>query len=84
MTSPGSVAFTVFGIDVMWYGILVASAFCLAIMLCYFRAPKHQIQPDHVLDFAIWMIPVAIIVILVMLLIVFVPSVASWLPNLVM
>ncbi len=31
-----------------------------------------------------FMIPVAIIVILVMLLIVFVPSVASWLPNLVM
>ena len=61
MTSPGPVAFTVFGIDVMWYGILVASAFCLAIMLCYFRAPKHQIQPDHVLDFAIWMIPFAII-----------------------
>ena len=55
------VAFTIFGLDVKWYGILIGIGFLLAIMICYKRAPKHGIESEHILDFAIWMIPFSII-----------------------
>jgi len=61
MTSPGPVAFTIFGIDIMWYGLLIGLGFVLAIIICYKRAPKHGIESDHILDFAIWLIPFSII-----------------------
>ncbi len=60
-TSPGPVAFTVFGIDIMWYGILIAIGFMLAVFISYKRAPSHGIEPDTILDFAIWMIPICLI-----------------------
>ena len=61
MTSPGPVAFTIAGIDIMWYGILIGTGFILAILLCYKRAPQHGIQSDSIIDFALWMIPVSIV-----------------------
>ena len=61
MTSPGAVAFSIFGIDIMWYGILVGSGFILAVILSYIRAPKHGIQSDQIIDLALWLIPLSII-----------------------
>lgn len=61
MTAPDPVAFTIFGIDIRWYGILIASAFILAIVVCYQRAPRHGIEKERILDFAIWMIPMAVV-----------------------
>lgn len=61
MRAPDPVAFTLFGMDIMWYGILIGTGFVLAIILCYKRAPKHGIQSDHILDFAIFLIPASII-----------------------
>lgn len=61
MTSPGPVAFTIFGVEIRWYGLLIASAFLIAIVICYKRAPRHGIQSEHVLDLAIWMIPFSIL-----------------------
>lgn len=61
MTAPNPVAFSIFGIDVMWYGLLIGAGFLLAILICYKRAPKHQISSEHILDFSIWMIPASII-----------------------
>lgn len=61
MTSPGPVAFTIFGVDIMWYGILIGLGFVLAIIICYKRAPRHGIESEHVIDFAIWLIPFSII-----------------------
>lgn len=61
MRAPDPVAFTLFGIDIMWYGILIGTGFVLAIILCYKRAPKHGIQSDHILDFAIFLIPASVI-----------------------
>lgn len=60
-TSPGPVAFTIAGIDIMWYGILIGTGFILAILLCYKRAPIHGIESDSIVDFALWMIPLSII-----------------------
>lgn len=61
MRAPDPVAFTLFGLDIRWYGILIGLGFILAIFLCYKRAPKHGIESEHILDFAVWMIPFSII-----------------------
>ena len=61
MRAPDPVAFTLFGMDIMWYGVLIGTGFVLAIILCYKRAPKHGIQSDHILDFAHLLIPASII-----------------------
>ncbi len=61
MSSPGAVAFSVFGIDVMWYGILIGIGFALAVMLCYRRAPLHGIESDRILDLALWLIPLSVV-----------------------
>ena len=61
MHSPGSVAFRIFGLDVMWYGLLIGGGFLLATIISYLRAPKHQIKSDFILDLVIWMIPAAIV-----------------------
>ena len=61
MQAPNPVAFTLFGLDVRWYGLLIGLGFFLAILLCYKRAPKHGIESEHILDFAIWLIPMSII-----------------------
>lgn len=61
MNALDPIAFSIWGIDIRWYGILIAIGFLLAITISYFRAPKHGIESDHILDFAIWMIPASII-----------------------
>ncbi|MDD6154372.1 MAG: prolipoprotein diacylglyceryl transferase [Eubacteriales bacterium] len=61
MQAPDPIAFSVFGLDIRWYGILIAMAFITAITICYKRAPKHGIESDDILDLAIWMIPISII-----------------------
>lgn len=61
MTAPDPVAFSIFGFDIRWYGILIAFAFMLAIIIACRRAPEFGIKSDTVLDFAIWMMPMSII-----------------------
>ena len=39
MPIPEPVAFTVFGIEVRWYGILIAAAIVVATIVVYKRAP---------------------------------------------
>ncbi|MDD6095861.1 MAG: prolipoprotein diacylglyceryl transferase [Firmicutes bacterium] len=61
MNTPNPIAFSLFGFDIRWYGILIASAMCLAVFISCRRAPKVGIDPDAVLDLAIWMLPIGII-----------------------
>lgn len=61
MPVPNPVAFTVFGVDVMWYGILISLGMVLAVLITYKRAPRHDIQPDKILDFVLICIPLGII-----------------------
>ena len=61
MPIPNPVAFTVFGIEVRWYGGLIALGMVLATLLTYKRAPRHGLEPDRVLDFILICIPVGII-----------------------
>lgn len=61
MPVPNPVAFTIFGIDVMWYGILISLGMVLAVLISYKRAPLHGIESDKVLDFVLICIPLGII-----------------------
>ena len=61
MVSPGRVCFSIFGIDIMWYGVLIGLGFVLATIISYKRAPKLGIRPESFLDLIIWLIPAAII-----------------------
>lgn len=55
------VAFTIFGIDVMWYGVLIATGMLIGIALAVREAKRVGIYEDDVLNIAIIAIPVAII-----------------------
>ncbi|MDD3169056.1 MAG: prolipoprotein diacylglyceryl transferase, partial [Eubacteriales bacterium] len=61
MPTPNPVAFTVFGIDIMWYGIIIAAAMVLAVIIVYWRAPVHRIASEKTLDFILISVPFGVI-----------------------
>ena len=57
-----SIAFTVFGIAVKWYGILITTGICLALFMFYTYAKKKEGLPeDHLYNLALITIPVSIV-----------------------
>lgn len=58
---PDPIAFSVLGLDIRWYGILIAFGILLGLLVAYLRAPSYQINPDRLIDFALISIPVAVI-----------------------
>lgn len=61
MNNINPVAFTLFGLEIRWYGILISVGILLAALLAVKRAPKYKINSDDVLDSIIWMLPSGII-----------------------
>jgi phosphatidylglycerol:prolipoprotein diacylglycerol transferase len=61
LKTPNRVAFTVFGIDIMWYGLLIGIGMVLAVLLACKRAKKHGLSDDRMLDVALWSIPAGVI-----------------------
>ena len=61
MPVPEPVAFTIFGIDIMWYAVLITSGMIIATVICCGRAPKHDLTSDQIINFVIICIPAAII-----------------------
>ncbi|SCH15973.1 MULTISPECIES: prolipoprotein diacylglyceryl transferase [unclassified Romboutsia] len=55
------VAFTIFGIDVMWYGVLMATGMILGTLLALREAKRVGISEDDVLNLAICAIPSGVI-----------------------
>ncbi|MHB1453170.1 MAG: prolipoprotein diacylglyceryl transferase [Saccharofermentanales bacterium] len=55
------VAFTLFGIQVYWYGLLIASAVIAGLLMAYKAAPRYGVHPDIVLDTMIALVPMMII-----------------------
>jgi len=51
--TPNPVAFQAFGINIMWYGILIALGIMLAGVVAYKRAPIHDIIREKTLDILI-------------------------------
>ncbi len=61
MPTPNPIAFTIFGIDIMWYGIIIALAMVLAVVIIYWRAPIHRISSERTLDFVLITVPAGVI-----------------------
>lgn len=55
------VAFEIGPLTVRWYGIIMATAFLIGIILAYYRAAANGIDPNHVLNMVTLIIPSAII-----------------------
>lgn len=55
------VAFTIFGIDVMWYGVLIATGMLIGVGLAIKESKRVGISEDDVLNIAIIAVPIAII-----------------------
>lgn len=61
MGHPDPIAFTIAGIEIRWYGILIAAAMLLAVLISSKRAPEHGLRDEDVLDIALWMLPIGVI-----------------------
>ena len=61
MPTPNPVAFTVFNIEVRWYGILIAVALVLALALACKRSERYGVKQDDVLDFFLFLTPAIIV-----------------------
>lgn len=55
------VAFVLLGKPIMWYGIILASAFVLAALYCSRRAPTFGSNADEFTDLLLWGLPAAVI-----------------------
>lgn len=55
------VAFNLFGLDIYWYGLIIASALLLAFIIAVVLAKKKKIGEDVPFDILIWCIPLGII-----------------------
>ncbi|MDR0381387.1 MAG: prolipoprotein diacylglyceryl transferase [Oscillospiraceae bacterium] len=59
--NPSPVAFTVFGRNIYWYGIIIAVSFLLAAYYTVRRAPRVGIKQDDFIDALLFAVPVAIV-----------------------
>ena len=50
------VAFTLFGKDVYWYGVLITCGMILAVVCALWLAKLEKIKSDHIYDLALWVI----------------------------
>jgi phosphatidylglycerol:prolipoprotein diacylglycerol transferase len=55
------IAFSLGPLEVHWYGVIIASAIFVAIFLSMREAKKRDIDGDHVIDMALWALPIAFI-----------------------
>ncbi|GAX91208.1 prolipoprotein diacylglyceryl transferase [Effusibacillus lacus] len=55
------VAVTIGPLKIHWYGIIMTSAFVFGVLLAQFHARKFGIDPEHILNMAMYIIPLAII-----------------------
>ncbi len=59
--NPSRVAFSVFGKDIYWYGLIIAIGFSLAVIYAMRRAKQFGLTDDHILDMLFAAVPAAII-----------------------
>ena len=55
------VAFTVFGHNIYWYGVIIAAGFLLAVIYGLHIAPRFGMDPDKITDAIFVVVPMAII-----------------------
>ncbi len=59
--SINRVAFTIFGKDIYWYGIIIAIGFVLGVYYALSRVKKAGLSGDNILDVILWGLPTCII-----------------------
>ena len=59
--TPDPVAFSVFGLDIRWYAVLICTGILLAGFIGLRRAPAHGISSDDALDIILVSVPVGIV-----------------------
>ena len=55
------VAFTIFGIDVMWYGVIISTGFLIGVVLALSESKRTGFKEDNLLDFLLYAIPIGIL-----------------------
>lgn len=55
------VAFSVFGKDVYWYGIIITCGLILGVLYCYYQAQRYGVKKDRVIDLILFAAPLSII-----------------------
>jgi len=58
---PSPVAFTVFGKDIYWYGIIIAFGFIMAYVYMSANCRRYGLTQDHVIDLLLWAIPIGLV-----------------------
>ena len=53
--------FTLFGLRIYFYGVLIALGFLLGILYCAKHAPDYGLKSDDFYDFILWLIPLCIL-----------------------
>ena len=48
--TPNPVAFTLFGLDIRWYALLICAGMIIGSAIAYRRCPQRGIKPDDLLD----------------------------------
>lgn len=59
--NPSRVAFSVFGKDIYWYGIIIATGCVLAVLYAMHRSKEFRLTQDNILDFLFVAVPLAIV-----------------------
>lgn len=60
-TPVNPIAFDLFGLEIRWYGIILASAILTAVLVALYNAKRMNLSEDVVADLALWGIPGGII-----------------------
>lgn len=55
------IAFSIFGWDVHWYGVIIACGFLLAVLYGYWRAPRFGVDQEKLIDMLFFAVPLCII-----------------------
>ncbi len=59
--SVNRVAFSLFGIDIYWYGLIIGLAFCLAVIFVLRDAKKFNMNEDDLINIMLIAVPVGIV-----------------------
>ncbi len=55
------VAFSIFGIDVMWYGVLISTGVLIGVLIALKEAKRTGFKEDDLIDFLLYAIPAGIV-----------------------
>ena len=58
---PSPIAFTVFGKDIFWYGIIIAFGFIKAYVYMSARCKEFGLNSDNVIDMLLWAVPIGLV-----------------------